>query len=64
LKALALARITKDTPNPPNGIIVRDPQTGEATGALKEAAQSLVAAVIPNRLAVKNLQRSGWYPLG
>jgi len=46
-KALALARITKDTPNPPNGIIVRDPQTGEATGALKEAAQSLVAAVIP-----------------
>ena len=46
-KALALAHITKDTPNPPNGIIVRDPQTGEATGALKEAAQSLVAAVIP-----------------
>ncbi len=46
-KALTLAHITKDTPNPPNGIIVRDPQTGEATGALKEAAQSLVAAVIP-----------------
>lgn len=46
-KALALAHITKDTPNPPNGIIVRDPQTGEATGALKEAAQSLVAAVVP-----------------
>jgi predicted amidohydrolase YtcJ len=46
-KALALAHITKDTPNPPNGIIVRDPQTGEATGALKEAAQSLVLAVIP-----------------
>ena len=46
-KALALAHITKDTPNPPNGIIVRDPQTGEATGALKEAAQSLVAALIP-----------------
>jgi predicted amidohydrolase YtcJ len=46
-KALALAQITKDTPNPPNGIIVRDPQTGEATGALKENAQSLVAAVLP-----------------
>jgi len=46
-KALALAHITKDTPNPANGIIVRDPQTGEATGALKEAAQSLVLAVIP-----------------
>jgi len=46
-KALQLAAINKGTPNPPNGIIVRDPQTGEATGALKEAAQSLVAAVIP-----------------
>jgi predicted amidohydrolase YtcJ len=46
-KALELAHITKDTANPPNGVIVRDPQTGEATGALKEAAQSLVAAVVP-----------------
>jgi predicted amidohydrolase YtcJ len=46
-KALALAKITRETPDPPNGIIVRDPQTGEATGALKEEAQSLVAAVIP-----------------
>ena len=46
-KALELAHITKDTPNPPNGSIVRDPQTGEATGALKEAAQSLVENVLP-----------------
>ncbi|HET7150732.1 MAG TPA: amidohydrolase [Candidatus Acidoferrum sp.] len=46
-KALALAGITKDTPDPPNGSIVRDPQNGEATGALKEAAQALVAKVIP-----------------
>ena len=46
-KALELAQVTKDTPNPPNGVIVRDPATGEATGALKEAAQGLVAAVIP-----------------
>lgn len=46
-KALELAHVTKDTPNPTNGVIVRDPATGEATGALKEAAQSLVAAVIP-----------------
>jgi predicted amidohydrolase YtcJ len=46
-KALALAGITKDTPNPPNGIIVRDPATGEATGALKEAAHGLVGKIVP-----------------
>lgn len=36
------AGITHDTPNPAGGTIVRDPQTGEATGILKEAAQSLL----------------------
>lgn len=46
-KALALAGITKATPNPPNGIIVRDPKTGEATGALKEAAGRLVGKIVP-----------------
>lgn len=46
-KALALAGITKETPDPPNGAIVRDPKTGEATGALKESAQDLVAKVVP-----------------
>lgn len=46
-KALALAGITKNTPNPPNGIIVRDPKTGEATGALKEAAHGLVGKIVP-----------------
>jgi predicted amidohydrolase YtcJ len=46
-KALALAGITRETPDPPNGAIVRDPKTGEATGALKESAQELVAKIIP-----------------
>lgn len=46
-KALAMAGITKDTPNPPNGVVVRDPQTGEATGALKEAASELVRKIVP-----------------
>jgi predicted amidohydrolase YtcJ len=46
-KALALAGITRDTPDPPNGVIVRDPVTHEATGALKEAAHDLVGKVLP-----------------
>jgi len=54
-KALALAGITRETPNPPNGIIVRDAQTGEATGALKEAAQGLVAKIIPKPTRAETL---------
>ncbi len=46
-KALALAGITNETPDPPNSAIVRDPKTREATGALKESAQGLVARVVP-----------------
>jgi len=46
-KALALAGITRETPDPPNGAIVRDSKTGEATGALKESAQELVAKIVP-----------------
>jgi predicted amidohydrolase YtcJ len=46
-KALALAGVTKDTKDPENGIVVRDPKTGEPTGALKESATSLVEKFIP-----------------
>ena len=54
-KALALAGITRDTPNPPNGMIVRDPQTGEATGALKEAASGLVSKIVPKPTRAEEL---------
>jgi predicted amidohydrolase YtcJ len=54
-RALALAGITKVTPNPPNGTIVRDPKTGEATGALEEAAQALVGKVVPKLTQVEKL---------
>jgi predicted amidohydrolase YtcJ len=54
-KALVLAGITRDTPDPPNGTIVRDPNTGEATGALKESAQDLVAKIIPKPSRVEQL---------
>ena len=54
-KALVLAGITRETPDPPNGTIVRDPKTGEATGALKESAQDLVAKIIPKPSRVEKL---------
>jgi predicted amidohydrolase YtcJ len=54
-KALALAGITRNTPDPPNGIIVRDPATHEATGALKEAAQNLVAKATPELTRAERL---------
>ena len=46
-KALALAGITRDTPDPVNGRIVRDPATGEPTGVLQESAQGLVSRLLP-----------------
>jgi len=60
-RALALAGITKDTPNPPNGEIVHDPATGEPTGALKEAASALVEKVTPkpDHVAILNAYRAG-----
>lgn len=68
-KALALAGITKATPNPLNGEIVRDPKTGEPTGALKESAADLVKKVMPKpeyverlnalRIAIKRANQNG-----
>lgn len=45
--ALAKASITRDTPNPEGGDIVRDP-SGEPTGWLKEKAIGLVSRHIPS----------------
>ena len=45
--ALKLARITRRTPNPPEGIIVRDQRTGEPTGVLKGAAMTLISDLLP-----------------
>jgi predicted amidohydrolase YtcJ len=68
-RALRLAGITKRTPNPGNGVIVKDPRTAEPTGVLKEAAMALVGRLVPApsredraralRAAVSEAQRLG-----
>lgn len=45
-RALALAGITRETPDPRNGRIERDP-SGEPSGTLREAAADLVGVVLP-----------------
>ena len=47
-KALELAGITKDTPDPPGGEIDRD-DNGEPTGILRENARHLVGEVLPEK---------------
>jgi predicted amidohydrolase YtcJ len=45
-RALALASITRDTPDPEGGVIERD-EHGEPTGLLKETAQELIKRILP-----------------
>ena len=46
-RALAIAELTAATPDPEEGRIERDPQTGEPTGTLRESAMDLVSQHIP-----------------
>jgi predicted amidohydrolase YtcJ len=46
--ALKLAKITRDTPDPPGGVIVRG-KDGEPAGVLKDAAMDSIWAVRPSR---------------
>lgn len=44
-KALALAGIDKNSPNPVGGVIVKDPDTGEPTGLLFDAAGDVLMSL-------------------
>lgn len=54
-KALALAGIDAETPNPPQGIIERD-ENGAPSGTLRESAQGLVEAIVPPLTAEDRLE--------
>lgn len=68
-KALAEAGISAQTPDPPKGVIERDPETGEPSGTLRETAQALVTNRIPTptpaedvealRAALREMNRRG-----
>ncbi len=46
-KGLELAGITRDTEDPIDGIIMRDPETGEPSGTLRDGAMMIVQNVLP-----------------
>lgn len=56
-RAIALARIKRDTPDPAGGKIVRDAR-GEATGLLEDAAQDLAMRLLPPLSGPENLAAS------
>ena len=46
-KALEIAGITRDTPDPEGGIIHHDPKTGEPNGLLEERAETMMHDLLP-----------------
>ena len=50
-KALAIAGITKDTPDPPHGRIERDPRTGEPSGRPARGRRRPRVRLLPRRTA-------------
>ncbi len=68
-RALEIAGITPDTPDPVDGIIDRDPETGEIIGSLQEGAMRLVAEKIPpptfaERIAALEYARDAMHRVG
>jgi predicted amidohydrolase YtcJ len=55
-RALELAGITEDTPDPDGGLIMRDETTDEPTGILKDNAMDLVFDIIPPKSLDDNIE--------
>ncbi len=53
---IKMSGITKDTPSPPNGTIVKDPETGEPTGIFKEGASRLIRRTSTHKLTPEERQ--------
>jgi predicted amidohydrolase YtcJ len=59
-RALEMAGIGRGTPDPFGGLIVRNPETGEATGTLREwSAMDMVESRLPKPTG-RNLITAGW----
>jgi predicted amidohydrolase YtcJ len=58
-KALELAGISRDTPDPQGGIIERGPD-GQPTGVLRESASRLVFSKIPGATLTENREALAW----
>ena len=58
-RALELAGITRDTPDPPDGEIERDPTTGEPNGILHRGAKMLVRKAMPGPFGASSFGDSG-----
>jgi predicted amidohydrolase YtcJ len=61
--ALQLAKVTRDTPDPPGGKFVRD-ERGEPTGLLQERAAGIVGAAGPRRAAAPEAETLAGYRAG
>ncbi len=57
--ALRMARVTRDTPDPPGGRVEKESGTGEPTGVLVDDARALVQRLIPEPSRQENAQALG-----
>jgi predicted amidohydrolase YtcJ len=55
-RALELAGITRDSEDPFDGLIMRDPETGEPSGTLRDGAMMIVQAVLPESTMEKQVR--------